>query len=96
MLFEEVYDNFNFLTRLEDQFEQDLINQIYMFFFFLSQFEALQEKSKLLDSTTLRKRDPDLISYVAFLEKQVKSTNNIKREYLDEIQEILKKETSKQ
>ena len=34
----------------------------------------------------------DTAEYIAFLEKQVESTNNIKRQYLEEINQILQKE----
>jgi len=96
LILEEVYDHSHLIRKVESELNQEMKNKIYMFFFFFSHFGALQHNFQSQRQQGMHENNADTMDYIAFLEKQVESTNNAKRQYLEEINQILQKENQQQ
>jgi len=110
MLLEEIYDNIYLLDKFETGLHQDMKNKVYMFFFFFTKyfffvesfshshiisFEAIQRSIKKPQEEVQEEKDMNTLEYIEFLERQLQSTNHLKRKYLNKVNEILEKEEPK-
>lgn len=95
MLLEEIYDNIYLLDKFETGLHQEMKNKVYMFFFFFTNFEAIQRSVKKTKEEIQEENDMNTLEYIEFLERQLQSTNHLKQKYLNKVNEILEKEEPK-